>query len=208
MSKNFVITIARGYGSGGRLIGQMLSRDLNIPFYDRDLIYMASEESGINVELFGKMDETVKSHILPHHKYNGEIIPPESADFVSNQNLFNYQAKVIKEIAQKGPAIIVGRCADYVLKDCPNVINVYIWAPINVCVKNIMSIKPMLTEKSAEKLIRKIDTHRSEYYKFYSGHDWADYKNYDVCINTERLGIENSVKLIKSYVDIKMADDK
>lgn len=118
MNDKFVITIARGYGSGGRTIGKLLSKKLNIPFYDRELIYMASEESGINIELFGKTDEKVRKGFFdpPTCKYTGELIPPESGDFVSDKNLFNYQAKIIKELADRESCIIVGRCADFYFK--------------------------------------------------------------------------------------------
>ena len=116
MNEKFVITIARGYGSGGRTIGKMLSKNLSIPFYDRDLVYMASEESGINVKLFGQNDESVKKSIFSpaSDRYTGDLIPPESSAFVSNKNIFNYQAKIIKDLAVKGSCIIVGRCAAYI----------------------------------------------------------------------------------------------
>ena len=93
MNEKFVITIARGYGSGGRTIGKMLSKNLSIPFYDRDLVYMASEESGINVKLFGQNDESVKKRIFSQasDRYTCDLIPPESNTIVSNKNIFNYQ---------------------------------------------------------------------------------------------------------------------
>ena len=117
----YVITIARGYGSGGRTIGKMLSKELGIPFYDRELLRLASDDSGINEELFVKADEKLKKTRLfkiARKAYQGELIPPDSDDFVSNDNLFNYQAKIIKELAETESCVIVGRCADYILKDC------------------------------------------------------------------------------------------
>lgn len=137
MNEKFVITIARGYGSGGRTIGKMLSKNLSIPFYDRDLVYMASEESGINVKLFGQNDESVKKSIFSpaSDRYTGDLIPPESSAFVSHKNIFNYQAKIIKDLAVKGSCIIVGRCADYILRDMPNVVKVFVWAPMSDCIK-------------------------------------------------------------------------
>lgn len=205
MSDNFVITIARGYGSGGRTIGKMIAKDLDIPFYDRELLYMASEDSGINIELFGKMDEKVRKGFLvpPTDKYTGGVIPPESGDFVSDKNLFNYQAKIIKELAEKGPCVIVGRCADFILKDKPNVINTFIWAPIDKCIESVREREPLLSEKEAEREIKKINTHRSEYYKYYSCREWKDFSNYDICINSAILGNEKSAKLIEEYANIK-----
>jgi cytidylate kinase len=198
-----VITIARGYGSGGRTIGQMLARKLDIPFYDRELLYMASDESGINIDLFGKMDETVRRGLFNpiSSKYEGGLIPPESNDFVSDRNLFNYQAKIIKELADKGPCVIVGRCADFILRDRPNVTRVFVWAPDEDCVKNVMNVT-LVTEKEARKRIREIDAHRNAYYRFYTGSEWNDVHNYDLCINSSSLGFPKSVDLIASYVEV------
>lgn len=206
MSDNFVITIARGYGSGGRTIGQMIAKDMDIPFYDRELLYMASEESGINIELFGKMDEKVRKGFLTlsTDKYTGDLIPPESGDFVSNKNLFNYQAKIIKEVAEKSSCVIVGRCADFILRDNPNAVDIFIWAPMADCIKSIQQREPLLSEKEAEREIKKIDTHRSEYYKYYSCREWKDFKNYDLCINSSALGNERTAKFIENYVSIKL----
>jgi cytidylate kinase len=205
MSSNCVITIARGYGSSGRMIGKLVAKELDIPFYDRSLIYMASEESGINVDLFGKADEKLKSGLFGRvtDKYTGGVIPPESADFVSDKNLFNYQAKIIKELAQKGPCVIVGRCADYILKDNPNLIKAFIYAPLDYCVKSIMERRPMLSAKEAEKEVKKVDAYRSEYYKHYSGQDWKNFDHYDLCLNSSSLGVEKCAKMIESYIDIK-----
>lgn len=204
MSSNYVITIARGYGSGGRTIGKMIAEDLGIPFYDREILYLASEDSGININLFSKADEKVKKGFLLNDKYTGNLIPPESGDFVSDKNLFNYQAKIIKELAEKGPCVIVGRCADYVLRDFPNTVNVFVWAPMEQSIENVRKLEPMLTPKEAEKKIKKINAYRSEYYKYYTCREWMDFTNYDICINTAELGYEKSAELIKSCVKIKL----
>ena len=123
MEKNIVITIARQYGSGGRTIAQMLSERLGIHYYDKELLKLASEDSGINEDLFRNADEHVKTTQLfkiAHSVYKGELIPPESDDFTSMENLFNYQAKIIKKLAEQDEScIIVGRCAEYVLNYKP-----------------------------------------------------------------------------------------
>lgn len=204
MSSNYVITIARGYGSGGRTIGKMIAEDLGIPFYDREILYLASEDSGINIDLFSKADEKVKKGFLPNDKYTGDLIPPESGDFVSDKNLFNYQAKIIKELAEKGPCVIVGRCADYVLKDFPNTVDVFVWAPIEQSIENVRKLEPMLTPKEAEKKIKKINAYRGEYYKYYTCREWLDFTNYDICVNTAELGFEKSAELIKACAKIKL----
>lgn len=119
---NFVITIARQYGSGGRTIGEELAKKLGISYYDKDIIRMASEESGIHEQLFGRADENVSTKQRFFAKsgiYKGELIPPQSKDFTSDENLFNYQAKVIRQLAEKESCVIIGRCANMILKDIP-----------------------------------------------------------------------------------------
>lgn len=203
---NFVITIARGYGSGGKTIGKMLAKELGVDFYDRELLRMASDESGINERLFAKADEKVKSTLLykiASKVYQGELIPPDSDDFVSNKNLFNYQAKVIKGLADTQSCIVVGRCADFVLKDYKNTIKIFVHAPMNFCISNVVDLYS-LSEKDAEKRILSTDKSRGEYYKYYTGKSWDNAKNYDLCLNSEELGFEKCVELVKAYLDIKM----
>lgn len=133
---NTVITIARSYGSGGRTLGKLLAKELGINYYDRELIRMASDESGINEALFGEVDEKLKKSPLfriVKRTYRGEIIPPESGEFVSDDNLFNYQAKVIRQLAEAESCVIIGRCADYVLKEFDHVISLFFYAPREDC---------------------------------------------------------------------------
>ena len=204
MSK-YVITIARGYGSGGRTIGKILAEELGIPFYDRELLRLASDDSGINEELFAKADEKIKKSLLfkiAKKSYNGELIPPDSDDFVSNDNLFNYQAKIIKELADEQACVIVGRAADYILKDYDNVVKVFVHAPLKDCINTLKEMSGA-SEKEIEKKIASIDKHRAEYYEYYSGRSWDDAKNYDLCLNSSRLGFHKCVEIVKSYLDIK-----
>jgi cytidylate kinase len=201
----YVITIARGYGSGGRTIGKMLSQELGIPYYDRDLLRLASDDSGINEELFAKADEKLKKSLLfniARKVYKGELIPPDSDDFVSNDNLFNYQAKIIKELANTESCIIIGRCADFILKDYPNVVRVFVHAPFEDCVKTLKEMTGK-SEKEIEKEIISIDKHRAEYYKYYTGRDWKNAENYDLCLNSSHLGFQKCVEIVKSYLDIR-----
>ncbi len=205
MDKKYVITIARGYGSGGRTIGKMLSEELGIPYYDRDLLRFASDDSGINEELFAKADEKLKKSLLfkiARNIYKGELIPPDSDDFVSNDNLFNYQAKIIKELAETETCIIIGRCADFILKDHPNVVRLFVHAPLEDCINTLkeMTGKP---EKELEKQILAIDKHRAEYYNYYTGREWENAKHYDLCLNSSKLGFDKCVEIVKSYLDIR-----
>lgn len=202
--KHTVITIARGYGSGGRTLGKLLAKELGINCYDRELLRMASDESGINEALFGKVDETLKSMPLfkiARREYKGEILPPDSDEFVSDDNLFNYQAKVIRELANTESCVIIGRCADYLLKDCDFAIRLFFYAPKEDCIARVMKQNGG-TEKEIIKKIEKTDKGRSEYYKYYTGQDWNDARNYDLCLNTSSMSYEKLIEAVKSYISI------
>lgn len=196
------ITIARGFGSGGRTIGKMLSEDLGMKYYDKDLIRLASEESGINERFFGLVDEKLKGSFLRKGGiYKGELISPDSPDFTSDQNLFNYQAKIIKQLADKEPAIIVGRCADYILRERDDVIRVFIHCDMATAIKNVVEMYG-ISEKEAQRIIIKTDKERSEYFKHYTGLDWENAQNYNLCLDTSRLSYDECVEIIKGYISI------
>lgn len=202
---NTVITIAREYGSGGRTIGEMLAKDLNIHYYDKELMKLASEDSGINEALFAKADEKLKATSLfriAKSAYSGELIPPESDDFVSNDNLFNYQAKIIRQLAEEESCVIIGRCSDYVLKDYDNVLSVFIHAPLDFCLEQAAK-KHSMSAKELEKFVERTNKHRAEYYKYYTGRNWTDAKNYDLCLDSSKLGFERCVEEIKAYMNVR-----
>lgn len=187
---NTVITIAREYGSGGRTIGEMLANDLNVHYYDKELMKLASDDSGINEALFAKADEKVKATSLfriAKSAYSGELIPPESDDFVSNDNLFNYQAKIIRKLAEEESCVIIGRCSDYILKDYDNVLSVFIHAPLDFCLEQAAK-KHSLSSKELEKFVERTNKRRAEYYKYHTGRNWTDAKNYDLCLDSSKIG--------------------
>ena len=198
--EKFVVALTRTCGSGGTTISKMITDDFGIDMYDRNLLRLASEDSGINEELFARADEVTKSRLLykvSKKVYNGEIIPPESNDFVSDQNLFNYQAKILKELAERESYVCVGRACDFVLKDYPNVLKVFIYAPENVCIEREME-RQGISRKDAEKYVQSNNRFRKEYYKYHTGRVWESPFNYDLCINTAQFTYEESVKLIES----------
>ena len=206
--ENFVVTIARGYGSGGKTIGAMLAKDLGVNCYSREILKLASEESGINERLFGQKDERLKipSWFKPLKRpYEGDLIPPESSGFVSDDNLFNYQAKIIKDLAGSESCVIVGRCADYVLRNYPNVISVFIHADREFCIERALERNSM-TRKEMEKFIAKTDKYRGDFYKYYTGREWTDARNYDLCLDSGKLGFEKCVEEIKSYKKIRFGE--
>ena len=205
---NIVITIARHFGSGGKTIGEMLAKDMGIPCYALEIIKMASEESGISEALFNQADERLKRTPLSTRlgstkaEYTGDLIGPGSSQFVSDKNLFNYQAKVMRDLAEKESCVIVGRAADYVLKGNPNVVSVFVHASKEYCIQQTIE-RRAYTGKDVEKFIERTDRYRSDFYRFYPGQDWHDARNYDLCLNSERLGFEGCVEEIKSYIGIR-----
>ena len=197
-----IITIARSYGSGGRTLGKMLADELGVKYYDRELLRLASDASGINESLFGQVDEKIKNTSLlkiTKKLYKGEIIPPESDDFISDDNLFNYQAKIIKELAEEESCIIIGRCADSILMDRKDILRLFFYAPLEDCIAREKS-QSGGSEKEIIKKIQKIDKHRSEYYKYYTGKDWNDARNYDFCLNTASMSYEQLIEVVKNYI--------
>ena len=200
-----VITIARQYGSGGRTVGKMLAKDLGISYYDKELLKKASEESGINEGLFAGADETLKNSPLlriTRKVYQGQLIPPDSNEFTSAENLFNYQAKVIKQLAEEESCVIIGRCADYVLRDYDNVLSVFVHAPEDYCIEQAKK-KLARSEKEVKKFIQKTDKQKEEYYKHFTGREWSDARNYDLCLDSSKLGYEKCVAEIKAYMKVR-----
>ncbi|MDO4298881.1 MAG: cytidylate kinase-like family protein [Lachnospiraceae bacterium] len=210
---NVVVTIARHFGSGGKTIGEMLARELGIPCYGLEIIKMASEESGISEALFNQADERLKHTPLSARfgsskaEYTGGLIAPGSDQFVSDKNLFNYQAKVIRDLANTCSCVIIGRAADFVLKGNPDVVSVFVHASKEYCLKQVIE-RRAYTGKDVEKFIAKTDRYRSDFYRYYTGQEWHDARNYDLCLNSERLGFEGCVKEIKSYINIRFGENQ
>ena len=206
--RNIVITISRQYGSGGKTIGAMLAKELGVNCYSREILRMASEESGINERLFGMTDEKIRRagwFRLLSRPYDGELLPPEDKGFTSDDNLFNYQAKIIKGLATKEACVIVGRCADYVLRDYPNVMSVFIQADQEFCLARTME-RHSMTEKEMHRYMQKTDEYRSDFYRYHTGNEWVDARNYDLCLNSGKLGFEKCVEEIKAYMKIRFAE--
>jgi len=205
---NYVITIARGFGSGGKQVGLALSHDLGIPCYESQILALASEYSGLNEKYFVKVDEKLPITFLYKLKASDNtdhIMTPQDRKFTSANNLFNIQKKIIRELAEKESCIIIGKCANFILRDMSNVISVYIEAPRAYCLANVME-KLASTEEEAHRLITETDKYRAAYFKHYTkGRIWTDPVLYDMTLNSERVGIDKCVELIKSYIKIKFA---
>ena len=202
--ENRVITIARSYGSGGRKMGKLLAKELGFEYYDREILRIASDESGISEELFDQVDEIKKMPLfrIARDVYTGEVIPPDSDDFLSNENLFRYQAKIIRELAATRNCVIVGRCANFILRGRENVLNVFVTAPVVDCVRRVMETDGLNLEE-AEKKIKKVDKRRADYFKYFTGREWHDAALYDLCLNTGHMSEQKCVDIVRSYMDAR-----
>lgn len=200
--ENVIITIARQYGSGGKTLGKALAKNMGINCYDRELMRLASDESGIAEGMFGEADEKLKKSPLlriTKNVYQGQLIPPDDDDFTSSDNLFNYQAKIIKQLAEAESCVIIGRCADYVLRDMKNVVSVFVHAPEDYCMK-LAKERLGYSDKEVEKYIAKTDKYRAEYYKYHTGNTWYDARNYDLCLDSSKLTQDEAIAVIKDYI--------
>lgn len=205
--ENYVVTFARGFGSGGKEIASKLAKDLGIHCYENRILTLASQLSGLDENMFNEVNEKIRkkegfSAFLRGLPRSRNYIA-RNEKFVSDDRLFEYQSQIIKDLAEKESCVIVGKCADYVLKGYPNVVSIYIEAPRAFCVQRTIE-NTGVTEAVAHATIERTDKFRADYYKYYThGNYWTNPVNYDMTLNSERIGIENCVKLIKEYLVIK-----
>lgn len=199
-----IITIGRQYGSSGRYIGELAAKELGIPFYDEELISLAAEKSGLCKEAVEKADERNASSLL-YSLATGTsaMLHPTQYNMPVNDKLFLVQSDIIKDIASRGSAIIIGRCADYVLRDDKDVYSVFFHADEKIRAKKIAE-RNGITETEATSLIGKTDRRRANYYNFYTGNRWGDAKNYDMCIDTGKIGSEKAAELLVAYAKALM----
>lgn len=200
---NFVISIGREFGSGGRYIGQELAKRLNIKCYDNELLAKVSEDYNIDMEMLEKVDEKQKSSFWYSFATNyvfskDSEVSPISAD----DNLFLKQARVIEELYNNGEnSIIIGRCSDYILKDKENVIKIFIYSSDMDFKVNRKAKFENINAKTAEKKIKQVDKQRAEYYKHFTTQNWGDRDNYDICIDTSKLGVMQTIDILENYIN-------
>ena len=205
MNDKFVINVGRQLGSGGRQIGEKLASEFGISFYDKELINLASKESGLGKEFFENADEK-KSHSLIggllglRTNISNEVYVN---NYLSNETFFKIQSDIIRELAAEKSCVFVGRCADYILRDHPRCINVFITADAADRVKRVARDQQLTVEK-AQEVIEKTDKKRSEYYNYFSNKTWGVAGSYHLCINSSVLGIDETVAFIRRFVEKKL----
>lgn len=203
MKPNTVITISREYGSGGRIIGKKLAELLQIPFYDNELITIAAEKSGISKEYFKDAESASVGNILFSLSNLSPITTGnEIYGLPLNEKIFLVQSKVIKQLAEESSCVIVGRCADYILQDFPNCTNIFIHAELEDRVNRAIN-DYQLPHKNAESVVLKTDKKRASYYSYFTNQKWGRTENYELVLNSSKIGIDNAVEVIKYYVHLK-----
>jgi len=202
MKRDYVITIGRQLGSGGRIIGEKLASQLGISFYDKELIQIASQESGLGKEYFEQADEKKSFSVFGGlFGLRGTMADePFLTYYLNNETLFKIQSDVIRRLAEKGSCLFVGRCADYVLSDNPRCLNVFISANMNDRVRRIAELQKMTAEKAGD-YIEKADKKRSGYYNYFSNKEWGAADTYHLCVNSSVLGIDETVAFIRQFAE-------
>lgn len=207
MNEKYVINIGRQLGSGGREIGVKLAKELGIAFYDKELIELASQESGLCKEFFEKADEKASQSLIgglfgTRFPFITEGSMPYS-NCLSNDALFKIQSDVIRRLAEEHSCLFVGRCADYILRDNPRCVNVFISALMADRIQRIMT-RRNISKDEAEELIEKMDKRRSTYYNYYSYNTWGAAATYHLCIDSSVLGIDGTTAFIKEFAMKKL----
>ncbi len=207
MNRKVVVTISREYGSGGREVGRLLAEMLDIPFYDKELLAVICKESGIDKKLYEKVTDQIS--------FANFYFGPGTYSFGSNQigmlgelslhdRLYNVQAEVIERIAKES-CVIVGRCSDYILRNDPDLVKVFIEADLKDKKQRVISQYGEDSKKVEETLLR-MDKRRANYYNYYSDRVWGKSNNYDIVVNTSRVGLANAAKVIKCFCDNRVTD--
>ncbi len=204
---NFVVTFARGFGSGGKAIASKLAADLGIHCYENRILTLASQMSGLNKKLFDEVNEKIRANGgfssfmrgLPRARH----YISRNERFVSDDKLFEFQKQIIENLADTESCVIVGKCADHILRGRANVVSIYIEAPRDYCIKRTME-NMKVSKAVAEATIKQTDKFRADYYNYYTGGNyWTNPVNYDMTLNSEKVGIETCVEIIKYYLKLK-----
>lgn len=197
----YAITIGREFGSGGRELGRLLAKKLNIPFYDKELLLQVAKKSGINLDFFVNNDEKLPSFTNGTLSFGfGFNMPWYSSSSISEDNLYKTQSDFIRHIVEEGPCIIVGRTADYVLRNYPNTINVFLHADMADCVKRIIRRSDCKDEAKAQAMAIRTNKLRANFYNFYTDKEWGKASSYDLTFNSSKMSMEDISDIIIEYV--------
>ena len=200
MKNNLVIAIAREFGSGGREIGQLVAKKLDIPFYDKGIITQAAKESGIDERIFENVEDIANNSLI-YSLSMGIYNPGRFArlpNYSINDEVYRVQTEIIRKVADEGDCVIVGRCADYLLNENPRCVRVFVHADIDIRLKRAIEVYG-LPKDTGENFIRKKDRRRASYYQYYTDNKWGDYENYHLILDSGAIGIENASEVVLAY---------
>ena len=209
MAKKLIITIARQYGSGGREIGEHIAEKLGIPLYDKQIISDAAAKGNLNEEVLKQTDETATNSLLYTLAMGSNIVGTTmhfGYKMPLNDKLFILQSDVIKEYAEAGSCVVIGRCSDYVLRDESNILRIFIYGDLDHRKARVAERHPELKSSQIIDVINKTDKRRSTYYNFYTGNKWGKYDNSDIAINSSTLGIMGTANMICEMAKVMMED--
>lgn len=203
-----VITICREFGSGGKYIGEKLSQELNFKLYDKEILNKVSDESGIDLNVLEQVDEKQEQsfwYTFATSLYDSvDSIDPLNQQIPSNEKLFIEQSRVIENLADKEDCIIIGRCSNVILKNKQNVVNIFVYSSnLEFKIQRKLKYSEIKNRNEVEELIHKTDTEREKYYNYFTGKKWGDKEDYDLMIDTSKIGVDNTVELIKTYLKLK-----
>lgn len=208
LNHHVVVAIGRSFGAGGREVGIELARRLGISYYDKELLKEAARRSGMNVGVFEKNDErapSLLSGLLPlSMSYN--VMSWYGSGSFGGDEVYRAQSEFIKEIAEKESCVIVGRTADYVLRNSPDLISVFLHAPEDVCVDRIMDRSDCCSRDQARTILRRTNRLRADFYNFYTDRKWGSSSAYDLTLDSSKISIESIVDMIISYINVRQHD--
>ncbi len=209
MSKKIIITIARQYGSGGREIGELIAKELSIPLIDKELVKDAAAKGELSEEIIRSADESAANSLLYTLAMGSNVLGTTihfGYKMPLNDKLFILQSEAIKNYASKGSCVIIGRCADYVLRDEPSLFRIFIYGDLDHRTERVKMRHPEIKSSQVVDVITKTDKRRASYYNFYTGNKWGKFDNYDMAINSSTFGVEETAKIISAAIK-KLIED-
>lgn len=202
----FVITVGRQFGSGGRVLAKALSEALGIAYYDKELLVESAKHAGVNPDFFEKKDERFPTFLQGLFSFSMGVTPMcyyTGASSISDDGLYKSISEFLLHTSQEKSFVVVGRSSDYILRDHPRCLNIFVHAPMSECVKRIMERNDAIDEVKAEAIARKTNKWRADYYNFFTDKTWGDAKSYDLTLDSSKLSMDDNVELVKAYLRLR-----
>ncbi|MDE6188227.1 MAG: cytidylate kinase-like family protein [Duncaniella sp.] len=202
----FVITVGRQFGSGGRVLAKALAESLGIAYYDKELLVESAKHAGVNPDFFEKKDERFPSFLQGLFSFSMGVTPMcyyTGASSISDDGLYKSISEFLLHTSQEKSFVVVGRSSDYILRNHPRCLNIFVHAPMGECVKRIMERNDAIDSVKAEAIARKTNKWRADYYNFFTDKTWGDAKSYDMTLDSSLLRMEDNVELVKTFLRLR-----